>query len=273
MDFFPQRNWADHVYSRLCSVVSSNPGSIAVFDFDNTLVKNDFGETVMNRIILDGLVHLDRSVFVSHFRHQEKASGKWDSRFTNPQDLQDFVWNEYSYVISSLGLEAGYRWSSFLFSGWKPANLKQYSLSVWKDNLSQNDPISVCPYREMVDLISFLHLHHWTVYIVTASPLVVIQAVSGSFGVKEENVIGMELQEAEGVFLSAIIEPFPCMDGKPRAISHYGIPCYSMAFGDSSNDFALLEASKLLSVFINKGNPALVESSIQKGFLIQNAFL
>ncbi len=269
---FPKKNWSDPLYNRLCSLVPSHPGLVAAFDFDNTLVKNDFGETVMNQIILDGLVYVSRSVFVSHFRHKKKASGKWDVRHTNPQELQDFVWNEYSHIISDIGLEAGYRWSSFLFSGWKPSNLRSYSLSVWKENLGKKDPASVHPYPEMIDIISFLHSNHWTVYIVTASPKVVIQAVSGQFGIPEENVIGMELKEAEGVFFPDILEPFPCMAGKPKAVSSRGISHF-IAFGDSSNDFALLETSKLLGVLIDKGNPALVESAIQKGFEVQKAFL
>lgn len=265
------RNWTKENHSSLVWEICKSPG-IAAFDFDNTLIKNDFGETVMNSLILDGLSEL-QTTFSDYFRDKTKASRVWKLREKNPSLLKQFVWEEYSYLMQTVGVEKAYRWSSFLFSGWRSSKIRSYSKKVWKSELKRKeDSGAVKPYKEMVGLVKFLKENNWTVFIVTASPEQIIQEVCTSFFVPKENVIGMKLLEKEGVSSSEIIEPYTYGQGKVDAFFARTSLYPDLAFGDSENDFPLLKAAKRFGVLIDRGNSELADKCKNIGCLIQPVF-
>ncbi|HNL72793.1 MAG TPA: HAD-IB family phosphatase [Leptospiraceae bacterium] len=247
-----------------------NPG-VAAFDFDNTLIKNDFGEAVMNQLLLDGLENL-KVPFEIYFKDKEKAKDIWADRKTNPNRFKDFVWEEYSSIIQSQGVEKGYRWSSFIFSGWKEDEFRSYARSVWKEELKREVKVGVSPYEEMRDLSHCLVENNWNVFIVTASPEEVIQEVSQEFLIPKENVIGMRLEQENGFPTPRIIEPYTYGEGKVRALFQRKGLTADLAFGDSENDYPLLKTAKRLALLIDKGKKELVEKCEEIHCLIQPMF-
>ena len=270
MPVFPLRCWTPQAHSFLEHTIQSRTG-LAAFDFDNTLVKNDFGETVMNELITDGLQGIrQKDIFLDKFRDRSGAERIWEQR--NFTELQDYIWGQYQEIMAAQGLEAAYRWSSFLFSGWDEAGLKQFSRTVWDQQLASAAPDSVKPYQEFRDLIALMQQNSWQIKIVTASPQWIIEEVAPEFGLKATDVIGMHLAVADGVTLAEIIEPFTYGQGKVAALQQATGTLADLCFGDSINDLPLLQSAKKKGVLLDRGNEILKKQCEDFGCLIQPVF-
>lgn len=225
----------------------------------------------MNRLVLDGLLEL-KSEFTNYFRDKHKAKRVWRLRERNPILLKDFVWEEYSHIMKEEGVEKAYRWSSFLFSGWKDKKFRSYSKKIWREEVKRKEPTAVSPYKEMVGLVHFLLEKSWTVHIVTASPESIIQEVSSKFSIPQENVIGMKLVMENGFSTPQLIEPYTYGEGKVKALYERIRDYPDLAFGDSENDFPLLKSAKRFGVLIDKGNLELADKCRSIDCLIQPVF-
>lgn len=266
---FPKRSWTDEIHEFLSSLIPKAPG-LACFDFDNTLIRNDFGEKIMDQIITEGLSFLpnDLSPF---FR--DKDTWK-DHQKLSISEKEHLVWEEYSYQLKEFGIEKGYRWTSFLFQGLTEQEFYEISLRAWKQVNHPDRESGVFPQPEMKDLIAFLNYHNWDVYIVTASPEPGIVAIADLFPVKKDRVIGMRQEIDENNRYSAkLIEPYTYGEGKVKAIESRIGRYPDIAFGDSFNDYPMLQKATQLGVGIDRGNPEFVEACIQKGIKVQPYFL
>ncbi|MCB1189522.1 MAG: HAD-IB family phosphatase [Leptospiraceae bacterium] len=262
---FDLRNWKKENHDFLKTSILDSPG-LAAFDFDNTLIKGDLGEAVMLSLLENGLQKLDKN-FEIHFRDRLNAKRLWDEKDTFQEELTDYIWTEYQYLMESQGLEVAYRWSSFLFSGWTKAELQSITRTVWNSKLKNN------VYTEMYELIRFLLQNNWQAYIITASPTWVIQEVIEEFNLPGEHVLGMNLKLNDlGVATEEIIEPFTYGKGKVECLSKVCNEQPDLSFGDSENDLPLLKSAKLKGILIDKGNPALVKQCEDIGCLIQPVF-
>ncbi|MBE7411065.1 MAG: HAD-IB family phosphatase [Leptospiraceae bacterium] len=259
----PKKNWTDEVYNFLTSIREGK--EVVAFDFDNTLIKNDFGEAVMEYILYSGMPKF-KGDFSKYFLPNEiEAKEIWKSKFHSPKILRDFTISEYEKIIEVQGLEKGYRWTSFIFSGYSPQELRNLAREVW------NKDKTISPYKEMKDLIVYFKKLQKDIFIVTASPTVVIQEIAGEFGIEEENVIGMNSKILNGIFTDEIIEPYTYGKGKVKALQKFLKDTPALAFGDSENDFELLKYSKK-GIFIDKGIQKYKEKFLEIGSLIQPRF-
>ncbi|WP_425460702.1 HAD family hydrolase [Leptospira gomenensis] len=240
--------WTPELYELFSGLT---PGK-AAFDFDNTLVKNDFGEAVMERFLSEGVpaFHGDLS---SLFR-KETIQKTIESRFRDQETFRTIVLEEYNTIQKERGLEASYRWSSWIFSGHSPEELASVSKEVWNSNAKDPDEeVSIKPYRPMIELVEFLRNTGWEIWIVTASPEEIIQSVSERFGISPSRVLGMRLRIRNGIHTSEIEEPFTYGNGKvERFLSAVGTEP-DLAFGDSVNDFPLLKSARKVGVFLDRG--------------------
>lgn len=265
-------NWSFEIFHFLEKHIPAAKG-IATFDFDNTLVKNDFGEAVMNTIVATGIPSLtEQSIFTEKFRDKEHAKKLWEGRKTNSGDFSAYIWNEYIEIMKAKGLEEAYRWSSFIFSGWTEKELKLLAREVWERELRANGEENVKPYPAMIDLIKYLLDYDWDVYIVTASPTWIIQEVVGEFFLPPNKVIGMNLKMANEISLSEIEEPYTYGRGKVEAIERRAGCFTDIAFGDSINDFPMLQSAKLKGILLDRGNVELKNSCLGIGCFIQPLF-
>ncbi|MDF3821032.1 HAD family hydrolase [Leptospira sp. 96542] len=265
---FPLRSWVPEIHSQLKSIIEGNSG-LACFDFDNTLIRNDFGEKIMEEIMLDGLPNLPKDLS-QFFRNSEIWRDHTKLSFVEKQNL---IWEEYSYNLKEFGIEAGYRWSCFLFQGLSPEDYERISAKVWKRVNIPDESIGVTPQKEMLDLVYFLQKNNWRIYIVTASPEPGIAAIASHFSIKKENVIGMrQTIGLDGKYTASLIEPYTYGEGKVKAIEKWIGEYPDLAFGDSFNDFPMLCTAKKMGVAIDKGNPEFVEACSKQGIYIQPYF-
>lgn len=268
MTELPKRSWTEEIHQLLMQIIPEGPG-LACFDFDNTLIRNDFGEKIMDQIISEGMPSVPKDLSF-YFRDQELWT---DHTKLSIPEKEHLVWEEYSYQLKEFGIERGYRWTSFLFQGLTKEEFYEVSKRAWKQVFHPDKESGVFPQPEMKDLIRYLGEYGWTVYIVTASPEPGISAIANHFPVKEELVIGMrQTQDTNGRYTAKLIEPYTYGEGKVKAIEERIGRYPDLAFGDSFNDYPMLQKATKLAVGIDRGNPEFVEACVAKGIKIQPYF-
>ncbi|WP_016753718.1 HAD family hydrolase [Leptospira santarosai] len=254
--------WNPPIYEILSR---TSPGK-AAFDFDNTLVRNDFGEAVMELFLSQGVPAYKKDV--SSFL-RENVDKVLAARFQDPALFRSLVLSEYESIQSTFGLEASYRWSSWIFSGHSPEELKEISRRVWNEHAFDSGPHSVKIYEPMKELVDHLLENRWEVWIVTASPQEIVQSVSPLFGIPTERVLGMQLSLENGLHSSKILEPFTYGKGKVERLKVATGGFVDLAFGDSINDFALLGSAARAGIFLDRGK-GVVPPSLTKVQSVSN---
>ncbi|TGL72157.1 HAD family hydrolase [Leptospira jelokensis] len=263
-----KNSWTDEIYERLTSLIPKKTG-IACFDFDNTLIRNDFGEKIMDQLIKEGLVFLPKDLS-PFFRDKDLWKDHTQLSFAEKEHL---VWEEYAYQLKEFGIERGYRWTSFLFQGLTKADYFEVSERAWNLVNQPDKETGVFPQVEMKDLIQYLNHYNWQVYIVTASPEPGISAIAHHFPVKESHVIGMrQALDENNKYTHELIEPYTYGEGKVKAIEERIGEYPDLVFGDSFNDYPMLTKAKEFGVAIDKGDPEFVKVCSSQGILIQPYF-
>lgn len=248
------------------SFIKRSENGLACIDFDNTLIYGDLGEELLVSLASDGLrnVQEDLSKF---FQDSQAIQEAFYSKDT--PKLAELVWDEYENKIRSEGMESAYRWSSFLFSGWKKDDFLKYTNFVWKRSIEQK---RIAVYSALLKLIELLKENKWKIMVVTASPSWAIEAVIQNFNLTPQEILGMKLELKNGYTTSKIIEPYTYGEGKVKAIQNHFGKLPDLAIGDSINDLAMLSASKL-SIVLDRGRyPEFISNCKAKGFLIQSIF-
>ncbi|TGM35089.1 HAD family hydrolase [Leptospira biflexa] len=268
MTHLTKNSWTDEIYDRLTTLIPKRTG-IVCFDFDNTLIRNDFGEKIMDQLIHEGLEFLpkDLSIF---FRDKKLWKDHTQLSFAEKEHL---VWEEYSYQLKEFGIERGYRWTCFLFQGLTHKDYYDVARRAWARVNQPDEDTGVFPQVEMKDLIQYLNHYNWKVYIVTASPEPGIAAIAHHFPILETNVIGMRQKLDENLrYTHELIEPYTYGEGKVKAIEERIGEYPDLVFGDSFNDYPMLTKAKEFGVAINKGDTEFVKACVNKGILIQPYF-
>ncbi len=190
---------------------------------------------------------------IAPFFAKENVERILSARFQDPVLFRSLVLSEYESVQSKFGLEASYRWSSWIFSGHSPEELKEISKKIWNKHSFDAGSDSVKIYEPMKELVDHLLSNRWEVWIVTASPQEIIQSVSHLFKIPTERVLGMQLSVKNGLHSSEILEPFTYGKGKVERLKAATGGFADLAFGDSINDFALLSSALQAGIFLDRG--------------------
>lgn len=263
-----KNSWTDEVYDRLTTLIPKKTG-IVCFDFDHTLIRNDFGEKIMDQLIMEGLLFLPKDLS-PFFRDQTLWK---DHTKLSLAEKEHLVWEEYTYQLKEFGIERGYRWTCFLFQGLTHKDYYDVSRRAWERVNQPHEESGVFPQVEMKDLIQYLNHHNWKVFIVTASPEPGIAAIAHHFPVLESHVIGMkQVLDENGKYTHELIEPYTYGEGKVKAIEERIGVYPDLVFGDSFNDYPMLCKAKEFAVAIDKGDPNFVKACSEKGILIQPYF-
>lgn len=258
--------------------IHSEPG-LACFDFDNTLIFNDIGEALIERILQEGLLGFAPES-PSFFQNPDEAYQALKSKDKGKR----YVWTEYRRILNQEGMEKAYRWSSILFSGWTRNDFFQMTKEVWdhekkshtqlvKDGIPYHKNDFAIPYPEMQDLMEYLKHHTWKVKIVTGSPSWAIQAIVSDWNLEESDVLGMDMElDHSGKTTSKIIEPYTFGKGKVQIVLDRVGSNHQLAFGDSPNDLDLLHHAQMSAFVIDRGKEPFRSECIARGYKMQPRF-
>ena len=179
------------------------------------------------------------------------------------------IWEIYDSIMKKEGVESAYRWTSFAFLGWDKEKLSEKAKEIWFESINSKK-IQIQP--EIQNLCSLFKEYSWTVYIVTASPTLIIEPLASIFHVLPKRVLGMNLKLINGKTTPEIIEPYTYGNGKVHALKNEHVHEVLLAFGDSRNDLPLLKYAKN-GILFDRGDEALKRDCESLGIQIQPFFV
>ena len=237
--------WNNEIFQLLDNLEENG---VCAFDFDNTLIQNDFGSLVIYKIVTE-LLNVDEEEFSIHFRDKVEAKKRFKARKDNIKAFYDYFHSEYLWNFNTNGMEIAYKWSSFVFQNFTQDNLSEISLEVFKKENNQSFRI----YPAMIELIELLLSKNWQLWIVTASVQYCISAISHYFNIEKDKVLGMKLKNLNGKTTSHIEGDYTFGEGKVKRLKEK-VNSYHLSFGDSRGDFELLQNANNLGVFLYNEN-------------------
>lgn len=226
--------WAPDVREGLETMIAAHPGSTAALDFDDTVLDGDLSVAVLRE--------LDRR---------------------GPGGLEEAYEAE-----CAVDVRAAYaRLVETLIVGRTEAEVRALTRAVL-DRAVSTGVLRLRP--AMVELIWALQRHHWSVWVVTASPAVIIAVAAQQVGIPANRVLGMWCEAGpDGRFRAPTREPVTYRQGKVDALHRAtGSPRPVFAAGDTTTDLEMLRASRYALV-VDRGNPLLREAAAEQGWWIQ----
>ncbi|MCB9684449.1 MAG: HAD-IB family phosphatase [Alphaproteobacteria bacterium] len=123
----------------------------------------------------------------------------------------------------------------------------------------------------MRELVWALQRLGWEVWVVTASPEVLVQAVAEHIGVPPNRVVGMRSEVGEdGRYLARVLDPVTFGEGKLQAVrAHVGADP-TFAAGDSVSDEPMMAAARH-ALLVDRGHDPLRDRARRRGWWIQPA--
>ena len=209
---------------------------VATFDWDNTCIRGDIGETV--------LAALD-----------EADGGDRMAR--------------YDAVCAEQGTRAGYAWAASALAGWSELDLRAFAQATIESGITRGILVERPEIRE---LIWSLQRHGWDVWIVSASVFPAVHAFAQRYGIPAGRVIGVHLAVGpDGRFLPELASPLTFREGKVESIDRHIGRRPTFACGDARTDQELLESARF-QLLIDKGDAVLRQHGEASGWWIQPAW-
>lgn len=118
------------------------------------------------------------------------------------------------------------------------------------------------------ELIWAMQRHRWDVWVVTASPAVVITVAAQSLGIPASRVLGMWCGQEHGRFVRPTREPITYRQGKVDALGTVGVDAPTFAAGDAPTDLEMLRTAQY-GLVVDRGHPVLREEAAQRGWWVQ----
>jgi phosphoglycolate phosphatase-like HAD superfamily hydrolase len=313
---------------------------VALFDWDNTIVKNDLGDATFFWMLRHDKVRQpadkDWGTTSIHLTPEARTAlnSACDSAAAPGEPLRlslhpacaDELVSIYNVGKTHAGqtawnnpvtltLNTAYAWVAQLQAGYTPEEVRAFARSAYAEN-AFNPPgttqtvgttsglaYHVQVYEEMVDLVETLQANGFDVWIVTASPQFVIDAVSESLvGIKPNRVIGIRpMTDAQGRVTAHLQGCGPVADGADTLITYdQGKRCWInkvifhqpveqqlprqpdankrqvFAAGDSDTDLAFVQDATHLKLAINRNKVQLMcnaYANFQDRWLVQPMFV
>eukprot|EP00640_Fibrocapsa_japonica_P003084 CAMPEP_0113934292 /NCGR_PEP_ID=MMETSP1339-20121228/1632_1 /TAXON_ID=94617 /ORGANISM="Fibrocapsa japonica" /LENGTH=335 /DNA_ID=CAMNT_0000936025 /DNA_START=74 /DNA_END=1081 /DNA_ORIENTATION=- /assembly_acc=CAM_ASM_000762 len=152
----------------------------------------------------------------------------------------------YDQMIAEGKISEAYGYAAQLFAGMPISEIRQRTKECFEEHTIQ------CIRPEMQQLLQLLHERKdWEVYIVSASPKWVVDAGAFHMGLSPENVIGIEVEEKNGMGTDQLKLPIPLREGKAVVLQKIlDGRSASLCAGNSLDDEALLQTSSGVSIVV-----------------------
>jgi phosphoserine phosphatase len=285
------------------------PGSVATFDLDGTIVHNDTGEAVFYHMARQGMMDPQTllespNVWEPFEKHPDVPNPKpalvdlIGNPATRPAFANAFI-RAYRLLIRRAGKLVAYPWAAFLLAGRRPDEIRQISAEVIEVELKRslrstwikggppdNRPIELRsglrPYEAMSRLIARMQAVGIDVWIVTASNRWTAAAYAERFlNLPPQRVIGITPRVVNGVIAAELDPDIPVTfgKGKTNAIRKLIGPRPVFAAGDTINQCEMLCMASSLRLVIHKGDRELLkrvadyQAAGETNWLIQPRFI
>ncbi len=231
---FLRGDWVPAIRRGLEAMVVGQAGGIAAFDFDDTILDGDISLALLH--VLNE--QTDRDLFAEY-----------------EADCLVDVRSGYARLVETL------------LVGRTEMEMRALTEQVLDDGL-RTGRLRIRP--AITDLIWALQRYGWRVFVVTASPAVMVSVAAQRVGIPADHVLGMWCRPAEdGRFTAPTQEPITYRDGKLDALSAATDgQAPTFAVGDAVTDLEMLQKARYALV-LDRGNAILREEAAIRGWWLQ----
>ena len=262
------------------ALASATPGDYLAFDFDNTCIWQDIGESFMRALVRSGALATQAEVFWESWDAETAdVSEAWtlaEAARTGAPDAVD-AWLacvEHAYMTRCQvrGKADGYSWAVQLMAGMREADVLAAADAHIPEALALHhasiDAIRV--HDELRQTIAQAHARGVEVWFVSASSWWIVQAGARLFGVEPQRVLGNRVEVKDGALTAAVVPPHLVFEGKVevlRAACDGRAPL--LMFGDSMTDSDVMRWARFGGIIIDRGVEALQELAAAQGWIVQ----
>ena len=256
---------------------------LAVFDWDQTVIRHDIGDALfLHQIEALGFA-LDHDEFwtvldPSDVTLREQAALLRELADDARADHPTFHALREAVLVGFLrsGLldpQEGFPWQTRLLAGMSEAEIADLTRQAMEKEMAA--PLArrefqaggqtvhfhtgLRPYAEILDLMRQLEAHGIAVWIVSATNVWAVRVMAEALGVPADRVIGMRTRVAEGRITAELEGEAVATWGKVKAIQRYIHPTRQpvLVAGDNVTDLPMLEYSGDTRLVIDRGVAAL----------------
>lgn len=202
-----------------------------VTDADGTLWSGDVGEDAFARLLQENALRPACHPWFAELAARSSLPAPQD-----PNELGRILFA--AYEAGRLGDEGAYRAMALAFAGFREDEARALVRRA-------QTGLAARLTDEMKDVLAWAARAGVPVWVVSASPRIVVDEALRSAGVPVAGTVGLELTTREGLLSAPLLEPIPYGPGKVSALrSRLPDADLLAAFGDSGFDADLLRASR-----------------------------
>jgi phosphoserine phosphatase len=247
------------------------PAPLAVFDCDGTLIQGDIGEAMFYRQIERWWFksspaalwpdHPQRTSLDETFRAVSALSPRDRSMAPEFEQCAAMMISWYFDQIRDGKVIKACTDIVRLLSGFTLGEVQTFASETFADELAaplserrlggRRLPRGIRYIAEAVEILQSLKSHGFEIWAVSGSCVYSIEPVFREMGIPPNRLIGIEMEEHDGILSAREVEPIPIRDGKIGAMQRRTQRVPVLSASDSRNDIPLLLYSSDLKVRIN----------------------
>lgn len=296
------QGWAPDVYQRLQRVaadLSDADSPVAVFDFDNTLIRGDIGELFSHYLIDEVAYRYDLDEFWAlideadgreHIRELTRRvlSLDPDARRESPAYRQYLaeMGAVYGRKYAREGKAACYEWAVRLHVGMRPKQIHALTqraidrelarpLEVEQRRTTRGETVRISRgirrHLQMHELTRAMQRAGFDVWVVSATNQWTVEAFARrAFGVLPHRVLGNRVaRDDDGILTDRTLDPVLFREGKVEIIEREIGRQPAVVFGDSDTDLDMLCHASHLAVLVDRGEEMMQQQAREHDFAVQ----
>lgn len=215
-------------------LLEQNPDGVLAFDGDGTLWSGDVGEDFF-------FAFSDRG---DYFEAATAQLASEATRIGLPKEVDGAAYARALFRAYEKGLYPEDLTCEMI--AWSPAGWSYSDLCTFVSNVLNDGKIVERSHSETRKVIDWASQRGVPVYVVSASPRVVVEAAAARIGIDSSRVIAVTQRIQANVLLPEVERPIPYAEGKVRQLrKRIGDRPLLAAFGDNVFDVEMLGAAKI----------------------------
>ena len=291
--------WTPENHRRLTEFLDrfdvSNPGEapVAVFDFDNTIVRGDTGsefylDTIERLLLRDDDPGLRRVVdALGDGERILDLQGRARRGRGAMEDFRAAMIGLYHRIYDAKGIHVAYPWVTQVLAGTPEREVRARAralaerdraipIELFRLPAERGGPSLYCrggkPFEEAADLVEVLAAHGFEVHVVTGTCGIVVEEFVRAFGLPVAGVHGMELEIEGGVLTDRVVFPATVGGGKLDRVRERIGRRPVLAAGDGPSDLAMMFYARDLTICVGEPDTEVGRIASEKRWLLQRSF-
>jgi phosphoserine phosphatase len=219
----------DEITSRIEAARKNAPGGVVAFDGDGTLWSGDVGEDFYFGMIDGGDI---RAEALDALRREAREAELFDGG-TGPEIARRIY---DAYVSHKFDEERICEIMTWVSAGWDEAELASFC-----DDVLEHRELHTRLHEEVQSVIQVAKVAGVELFLVSASPIGIVQAAARVAGMPAENIVAARATIHAGKIGPSVVRPIPYGPGKvTRLRERIGTRPLYAAFGDNAFDVPML---------------------------------